>query len=81
MATHKGIITELVERASGFGFIRIVGVKEPLFFHSDDLRDVRFSELKKGDKVCFSITQTPKGPYAKQVTKATTAKAAAKTKS
>lgn len=79
MATHKGIITELVERASGFGFIRIVGVKEPLFFHSDDLRDVRFSDLKKGDKVCFSIVQTPKGPYAKMVTKPVT-KAAAKTK-
>jgi len=40
---------------------------------------VRFSDLKKGDKVCFSIVQTPKGPYAKMVTKPV-AKAAAKSK-
>lgn len=70
MATKKGTITELVERASGFGYIRVNGVKELLFFHSDDLKDISFKELKKGDKVAFSIVETAKGPYAKAVTKA-----------
>jgi len=70
MQTHKGIIKELVERASGFGYIRMVGIKDLLFFHSDDLRDTRFSDLKKGDKVLFSIQKTTKGPYATDVSKA-----------
>lgn len=69
MTTHTGIIKELIERASGFGFIRITNTKEPLFFHSDDLRDLNFSELKTGDKVVFSIVETTKGPYAVEVSR------------
>lgn len=58
----KGKITELGDRSSGF--IKIVGVKEPLFFHSDFLEKVSFKELKLGDKLSFDITETNKGPYA-----------------
>ena len=61
----KGKIVELGERSSGF--IKLVGVKEPLFFHSDALEGMSFNELKPGDKVCFQITEARKGPYAVHV--------------
>ncbi|KND51965.1 MAG: hypothetical protein ABA06_01745 [Parcubacteria bacterium C7867-001] len=67
MKTLTGTIVELTERSSGF--IKIVGVKEPLFFHSDDLVKIAFANLKKGDKLMFSIVESNKGPYAIDVSK------------
>ncbi len=64
---QKGTIKELVDR--GFGYIKRVGIKDPLFFHSDALVGLKFGNLKKGDKVTFSIIESKKGPYATQVTK------------
>lgn len=63
-----GTITELGERKSGM--IRRKGVREHLFFHADALSGVDFGELKVGDKVSFVVTQSKKGPYATQVSKA-----------
>ncbi len=63
----KGTINELVER--GFGYIKMVGCKDKLFFHSDALIDIKFCNLKKGDKVCFTVVESKKGPYAIQVCK------------
>jgi len=60
-----GKIAQLLERESGL--IKLVGVKEFLFFHADDLDDLRYSELHEGDRVQFSITESRKGPYATQV--------------
>ena len=62
---QHGTITELVDR--GFGFIRRVGIKEHLYFHSDDLVGLVFGKLTKGDKVTFNVVQSKKGPYATRV--------------
>ncbi|MGB4076359.1 MAG: cold shock domain-containing protein [Minisyncoccia bacterium] len=63
----KGTIHELGERQCGL--IRRVGVKEHLFFHADGLVGIAWGSLKKGDKVCFTVVQSRKGPYAIQVSK------------
>jgi cold shock CspA family protein len=65
--TKKGIIHELGERSSGL--IRQVGIKEHIFFHADALVNMKFLNLKKGDKVCFTVVESKKGPYAVEVTK------------
>jgi cold shock CspA family protein len=65
---QHGKIVELGERASGL--IKMTGIKESLFFHSDSLEGVTFAELKSGDKVTFAITESKKGPYATNVHRA-----------
>jgi cold shock CspA family protein len=65
---EQGIITELGERNSGM-IKRNRTAKEELFFHADSLMGVTFGELKVGDKVSFSITQSKKGPYAERVSR------------
>ena len=67
---EKGKISQLLERQ--FGYIKMIGIKEPLFFHADDLTNLRFSELHEGDRVQFSITESSKGPYATHISKYTT---------
>ncbi len=62
---QKGVIHEIGERSSGF--IRRTGVKDHMFFHADDLVGVAFVNLKKGDKVTFSVVESKVGPYAVQV--------------
>lgn len=69
MRTYHGTIIELTERSSGF--IRRKETKEPLFFHSDDLVEISFGSLKKGDRLAFSIVETNKGPYAIEVKRLT----------
>ncbi len=64
----KGTIHQIGERQSGL--IRRTGVKEHLFFHSDDVVGVAFVNLKKGDKVTFSVVESKVGPYAIQVKRA-----------
>lgn len=66
--TKKGTIHELNDRS--YGYIKQVGVKDHIFFHSDALVNLKFLNLKKGDKVCFSVVESKKGPYAVEVTKA-----------
>ncbi len=63
-----GKIVEIGERLSGT--IKLVGEKETLFFHSDALEGVTFGELKPGDKVCFTVTESKKGSYAENVRRA-----------
>lgn len=62
---ETGRIVQLLERE--FGFIKRTGIKEYLFFHSDDLAGVDFKELHEGDRMEFSITESLKGPYATHV--------------
>jgi cold shock CspA family protein len=64
---HEGKISALTER--GFGYIRETGVKEDIFFDGMDLGGVTFAELRVGDALTYSITQSLKGPYATQVTR------------
>ncbi len=63
----EGTIKTLTER--GFGFIAREG-EEDLFFHSNDLVDVRFDDLKVGDKVNFEVSSSNKGPKAVDVSQA-----------
>jgi len=61
----QGTIKRLTDR--GFGFITYEGAEKDLFFHSNELKNVQFSELKEGDKVTFDIADSPKGPNAVNV--------------
>ena len=63
-----GTIKTLMEK--GFGFIAREGETKDLFFHSNDLNGVAFNDLKVGDTVTFDVEEGPKGPAAKNVTKA-----------
>jgi len=62
-----GTIKTLTEK--GYGFISREGEAKDLFFHSKELVDVTFEELKVGDAVSFEVVQSDKGPAATQVTR------------
>ncbi len=61
----EGTIARLTDR--GFGFIAQEGVEKDLFFHSSELVDVQYNDLKEGDKVTFDIGEGQKGPNATNV--------------
>ena len=61
----EGKITRLTDR--GFGFISIEGEDKELFFHSEELVDVEFDDLKEGETVSFEKAEGEKGPKATQV--------------
>ena len=63
--TIEGVITTLTDK--GFGFISIEGSNRDLFFHSKELVDITYAELKEGDKVSFEEGSSPKGPNAVNV--------------
>lgn len=63
--TMEGTIKTLTEK--GFGFISIEGEEKELFFHSNDLKDVTYADLKVGDKVSFEKADSEKGPKAVNV--------------
>ena len=63
-----GTIKTLTEK--GFGFIAREGEIKDLFFHSNDLSGITFSELKVGDAVNFEVVDGQKGPSAKNVMRA-----------
>ncbi|MDD5710861.1 MAG: cold shock domain-containing protein [Candidatus Colwellbacteria bacterium] len=64
----EGKIARLTDR--GYGFISREGEEKDLFFHSNELVDVKFDDLKEGDKVTFEIAEGPKGLNATQVKRA-----------
>ncbi len=64
---EQGTIKRLTDR--GFGFIAREGEEKDLFFHSNELVDVEFKDLKEEDKVQFEVTQSPKGPNAVKVSR------------
>ena len=53
-----------------FGFIKRDGEEKDLFFHSNELQNVKFEELHEGDKLTFEVADSPKGPNAVKVSKA-----------
>lgn len=63
-----GTIKNLTDK--GFGFIAREGEAKDLFFHSNDLVGVSFDELKVGDVLSFEVQEGPKGPSAKNVSRA-----------
>ena len=46
---QEGTIARLTDK--GFGFISREGQEKDLFFHSNELVNVKFDELREGDKV------------------------------
>jgi len=62
-----GTISRLTEK--GFGFIASGTSKKGLYFHSNELTNVTFEELREGDKVAFDVAETGKGPNAINVGK------------
>ena len=64
---QEGTIARITDR--GFGFISREGEEKDLFFHSSDLKNVEFNDLKEGDKVTFDVTDGEKGPRATNVTR------------
>ncbi|OHA48211.1 MAG: cold-shock protein [Candidatus Terrybacteria bacterium RIFCSPLOWO2_01_FULL_58_14] len=62
---QEGTIARLTDR--GFGFIAREGEEKDLFFHSNELKNAQFTELKEGDKVTFDVAESPKGPNATNV--------------
>lgn len=65
---QEGTIARLTDRE--FGFISREGEEKDLFFHSSDLKNVEFNDLKEGDKVTFEVTEGEKGPRATNVNRA-----------
>jgi CspA family cold shock protein len=63
----EGTIVNLTDK--GFGFIKADGMDKDLFFHSNELLNVAFDSLQKGDKVSFEVAESPKGLNAVQVSK------------
>ena len=63
----EGTIKNLTDK--GFGFITVEGEPKDLFFHSNELKGVTFTELKVGDRVSFEKADSPKGPNAVNVTR------------
>ncbi len=62
---QQGTIARLTDR--GFGFIAREGQEKDLFFHSNELKNVEFKDLREGDKVTFDVSESPKGPNATNV--------------
>jgi CspA family cold shock protein len=58
----EGTIKRLIEK--GFGFITVEGEAKDLYFSGSEVKNVKFEELKEGDKVSFDKADSPKGPNA-----------------
>ncbi len=60
-----GTIKKLTEK--GFGFISSSSLGKDIFFHSNSLVGVQFSDLHEGDSVSFDTEESPKGMNAVNV--------------
>lgn len=63
----EGIIARVTDK--GFGFIKVEGMEKDVFFHSKELVNVAFDDLREGDKVTFELADGPKGPNAIKVSR------------
>jgi len=64
---QEGTIARLTDR--GFGFIKREGEEKDVFFHSSELKNAQFNDLREGDKVTFEMSEGPKGPAATNINK------------
>ncbi len=64
---QQGVIARLTDK--GFGFITREGEEKDLFFHSNELVDVSYNDLREGDTVEFEVEEGPKGLNAVKVKK------------
>ena len=53
----------------GYGFITVEGQEKDLFFHSRELQNVDFDDLKEGDVLEFEVTEGRQGPQASNISK------------
>lgn len=65
---ETGTIARLTDK--GFGFIKREGQNQDLFFHSNDLIDVQFNDLREGEQMTFEVAETEKGMNAIKVARA-----------
>jgi len=64
---QQGTIAGLTDK--GFGFIKRDGETKDLFFHSNELMNVKFDDLQVGDTLSFEVEEGPKGLRAIKVSK------------
>ena len=64
----NGVIKKLTDK--GFGFIAVEGQQKDLFFHTNSLVGIQFSELNVGDTLSFDVEDSPKGKNAVNVSRA-----------
>lgn len=64
---QQGIVAKKMDK--GFGFIKVEGQQKDLFFHSNELQNIAFDDLREGDRVSFEVGESPKGPNAINVNK------------
>ncbi len=64
---QQGTVAKKTDK--GFGFIKCDGQAKDLFFHSNELQNIAFDDLREGDMVSFEVGQSPKGPNAINVNK------------
>ena len=64
---QQGTIARLTDK--GYGFIKVDGREKDIFFHSKELLNVQYDELREGDKLSFEIAEGPKGPSAIKVSR------------
>jgi len=64
----QGTIKKLTDK--GFGFISQEGEDSDVFFHSSELQDVNFNDLREGDVLNFEVFKSDKGLNATNITKA-----------
>lgn len=62
---QEGIIARLTDK--GYGFISREGEEKDLFFHSSELENAEYVDLKEGDQVTFEVAEGPKGLNAVKV--------------
>ena len=64
---YGGVIEGTTDK--GFGFIRSEDWPKSVFFHADELVNVQFDDLRRGDEIDFAVVETLRGLAAVNVSK------------
>src|SRR3989338_826398 len=69
---QEGIVARVTDR--GFGFIKRANEEKDLFFHSNELKNVKFEKIREGKKGSLEVAKAQKGQNAVNLTRAKTPK-------